>query len=672
MIKLSVQPDIFDSFYERHKKYIGKIGKVDQLKPTLIVNYYDVEDWDDNIAKKIIEKPDVYLENFHKSTTGVLSKSYPTSSLNIIKISIKNNPNVVKMRDIGSRHASKLITVAGIVSQVSKPELRPIEGAWECKSCGNITKKSYNPAIDKREKPTKCISEKKRKDFIFNQLLSIWIDSQEIMMQERPENIPAGVVPKPISVLLLGHLVNRLKAGDRVDLTGILRVKEPSAKQMGFEMFIEANHMEITNKEAMELKITSNEEKKIRTLAEDPNVYNLILSSIAPIYGHEAIKESLMYQMFGGVSEDRGTVRIRGDIHLLLIGDPSTSKSQLLIAVKNIMPRAMYTSGQGVTGAGLTAAVVYQGTKWTLCAGALPLSDGSIVCIDEIDKMDKDDRSTIHTAMEQQIVPIHKASIHTELNSRCGVLAAANPRMGTYEDSLSVKDNLNLPKPMLDRFDFIFILRDVPNEDDDERIALYMLGDGEGTFEPPIRVELLRKYISLARRIKPKLTKEAMSYIAKYYRSIRSKGDKDKILITPRQNEALKRVAQASARVRLSDKVTIQDAERAVKIVGKMLGLLGIDSDIREIIGTRMPKNQREKETLFREVMLKIQPCTLNELIEKIGDAMPEEDIRRIFMQLKNMTLILEPERDGNFVPDYMVCNSCECLFEKVGKSPYY
>ncbi|GAG67974.1 unnamed protein product, partial [marine sediment metagenome] len=318
-----------------------------------------------------------------------------------------------------------------------------------------------------------------------------------------------------------------IQAGDIVDITGILRTKPPSptTKKRKWTQFIDVVYSEKQNSDPSSVEISPEEEQKIQWLASDENVYNKIIASIAPsIYGYENIKESIMYQLFGGCEKEYHDRVSRGNIHILWIDDPSTAKSQVLLATKNIASRGIYVSGGGASGAGLTAAVirVEGGEMFALEAGAMVLANGGICCIDEIEKMNNDDRKRIHEAMSIQTVSIQKATVHYTLPAKTAILAAGNPAFGRYDGYRSVAENISLPSSILSRFDLIFIGKgDKPNTERDEGIVTHVL-ENPDLFRAEISKELLKKYIAYAKRIKPEMTKKAIKYIKTFYLKMRN------------------------------------------------------------------------------------------------------------------------------------------------------
>src|SRR4029077_11606759 len=298
---------------------------------------------------------------------------------------------------------------------------------------------------------------------------------------------------------------------------------------------------------------------------------------------YDEIKEGILYLLFAGVAKRLPDgVNIRGDLNCLIVGDLVTAKSQLLQYVSRIAPRGLYTSGRGTTAAGLTAAVLREKTGGMILeAGALVLADKGVACIDELDKMRPDDRVAIHEALEQQTVSVAKGGIVATLNARAAVLAAANPALGRYEPHRNVGENINLPVTIISRFDLIFIIKDQPEPDYDARMSEHILALHKSKVSPvtaPFPPEFLKKYINFAKRIIPVLTQEAIIELRDFYLKMRSKGSAEAaVAITPRQLEALVRISEARARAFLRDRVTVEDAKSAIRIMTVSLTDVGDD-----------------------------------------------------------------------------------------------
>jgi replicative DNA helicase Mcm len=310
-----------------------------------------------------------------------------------------------------------------------------------------------------------------------------------------------------------------------------------------------------------------------------PNIHEVLAGAIAPsIYGHHIVKTAMVLQLFGGVTRVEKSSRIRGDIHMLLLGDPGIAKSQLLDFISLVSPRGVKAMGGQSSNAGLTCAAKQDGTgNWSLEGGALVIADGGLCCIDEFEKMDKDDRAAIHGAMEQQKIDVNKAGINATLLTRCSILAAANPKAGRWDMYKNLTEQIDLPASLLSRFDLIFILRDVPDGRVDDRIAEHILEGGDTS--GGLTIEMLRKYASYARReFNPVRSKEANVVIKEYYLKLRGLSKDGAVPITPRKLEDIKRLSEASARVRLSKTVEEIDAKIAVQIVDACLREVAYDA----------------------------------------------------------------------------------------------
>ena len=426
--------------------------------------------------------------------------------------------------------------------------------------------------------------------------------------------------------------------GSRVKVIGILKEVPVPLSTGGlstrFELAIEVNNIIALEETFEQLDITEEDEKQILELSQDPQIFEKFSGSITPsIWGYERIKMSLVLQLFGGVPKTHiDGQKSRGDIHILLVGDPGVAKSVTLTFMANISPKGRYVVGKSASGAGLTATVVRDEylRGWSLEAGAMVLANKGLVCIDELEKMDPQDRSAMHEAMEQQTITVSKANVQATLRAETSVLAAANPKFGRFDPYQSIAQQIDLPPTLINRFDIIFTLRDIPDKDKDEKIADHVLHEHQKKgAEMIIPRELFRKYVAYSKqRVHPSLNNEAVKEIKNFYvelrnRPVASESALRPIPISARQLQALVRMSEASAKIRLSDTVTKEDTQRAIEIIKYYLMQVGYDYesktfDIDRIAG-KFSSSQRNKIIMVRD--------TISELENKLGKMIPLEEI---------------------------------------------
>ncbi len=592
----------------KYRKRLGQLRNIGQHY--VVVDFEDLLAYDQELAKLLVDKPDEYFPYIERSGWAQLKIEDPeyAEMIKKIRVRFRKLPERYSLRKVGQAQLSKLLLVDGII--VRATPVRPLvtRAAFQCRKCNSLTFVEQSGLVMREpELCGRCRS--KLLDFMEKQ--STFINSQELRMQERPEDLPPGQLPRAIDVKLFEDLVDVARPGDRISLTGIVRAQQEvlsrGTRLRTFDLFLDANFLDISGKETEIVEITVEEEAQILEMAKDPWIHRKLLSSLAPsIYGYDVIKEAILYLLFGAVHKTLPDgVRIRGDVNVLLIGDPGTAKSQLLQYVARVAPRGLYTSGRGSTAAGLTAAVVREKSGGlVLEAGALVLADKGVCSIDEIDKMRPDDRVAIHEAMEQQTVSIAKGGIVATLNARASVLAAANPALGRYEPYKNITENINLPVTILSRFDLIFIMRDAPDSEVDTRMSEHILTlhrVGAPPQEAPLTPQMFRKYVSYSRGVSPVLTEEASNALRDFYLRMRSTSTTadSPIAITPRQLEALVRLSECRARSFLRDKVTVEDTDAIIRLMTISLQHVGIDTstgkvDI-DVIMTGKPKSLRDR-----------------------------------------------------------------------------
>jgi len=551
--------------------------------------------------------------------------------------------HLVSPRGLTADLTNQYVGVQGIVTRISDVKPKLVYSVHYCDETNHGTIKEYNDQMKIEETrntfgqplngnfesgnasgfmnnaiPTRDINQN---PLTFEYGFSKFKDHQIVLLQEPPERTPLGQLPRSVEVVLEGDLVDKVKPGDRIQVNGIFKCISTMAtgSSGNVKTVLIGTNVQIINNDIQQKEYTGEDLRRIKELAKKKDVFNILANSIAPgIYGHQDIKRALVLQLLGGneTNLEDGT-HLRGDINILMIGDPSTAKSQFLRYMLNIAPNTINTTGKGSSGVGLTAAVMVDRETGDrhLEAGAMVLGDRGIVCIDEFDKMNELDRVAIHEVMEQQTVTIAKAGIHVSLNARCSVLAAANPIYGQYIQEMSASRNIGFPDSLLSRFDLCFIVLDEHNSELDRKISERVIDNHMFTvdaskfqddsedkvIEPEINMDdnkktamfeknnpnsnankenkniltrdFLRKYIYYAKsKITPQLTKESTEFISKSWAKLREKSISEdwkgnKMPITVRTLESLIRIATAFAKSRLSQKVERQDCESALDLL---------------------------------------------------------------------------------------------------------
>ena len=637
------------------------------------INFNHLLTFDPDLAEATKEGPKRAIDAASAAIRRILRIVDPDYSETVenLHARFKEVPDRVSVRFIRSEHIGQLIMVDALVTRVSDVKPLLVEGVFQCRQCQEII---YVPQANQFIAPSLCTNDACRSKGPFELIpeRSKFVDWQKIRLQEKPEELPPGALPRALDCILQDDLVDIARPGDPGRVVGILRSTQDVTarsrrKAPTFSVFLATNFVEVSEREADRVEIEPKEEEEIRELAKDPLIHRKLVNSIAPsIYGLTDIKEAVCLLLFGGVSKVLADgVKIRGDSNILLVGDPGTAKSQLLKYVAQIAPRGLYTSGKGSTAAGLTAAVLRDPDTegFALEAGALVLADRGTACIDEFDKMRPQDRTAIHEAMEQHTVSIAKAGIVATLNARTAILAAANPNLGRYVPERSFAENVNLPVTLLSRFDLIFALTDLPETERDERTAdhIIQLHQQKGTAkDPPIPAELLRKYIAYARRsINPTLTDEALNVMKEFYLGMRKSGERENapVPITARQLESLIRLSEAHAKMALRDKVLAEDAQAAVRLVQVTLQQVGFDQetgqyDIDNIMIGRA-KSQRDRLQAILAMIRELEKeapdgVPIDKLIERAQlDGISADFVRQAVIQLRDKDgLIFEPRPD--------------------------
>ncbi|KAE8150243.1 MCM2/3/5 family-domain-containing protein [Aspergillus avenaceus] len=642
-----LQPQVLRSIYREFKAFLTEytdpagtsvygnkiktLGEVNSA--SLEVSYNHLASTKAVLGYFVANEPTETLKVFDQVALDVTLFHYPQyhEIHNEIHVRILDLPTVYTLRALRQSHLNCLVRVNGVVTRRTGvfPQLKYV--MFVCGKC-NITLGPFQQEASQEVKISYCQNCQSRGPFTVNSEKTVYRNYQKMTLQESPGSVPSGRLPRQREVILLADLIDTAKPGDEVEVTGIYRNSYDAQlnNKNGFPVFatiIEANHVIKSHDQLAGFHLTEEDEREIRALSRDPDIVDKIVRSIAPsIYGHHDVKTAIALSLFGGVSKQaQGKMNIRGDINVLLLGDPGTAKSQVLKYVEKTAHRAVFATGQGASAVGLTASVRRDPltSEWTLEGGALVLADRGTCLIDEFDKMNDQDRTSIHEAMEQQTISISKAGIVTTLQARCAVVAAANPIGGRYNSTAPFNANVELTEPILSRFDILCVVRDLVEPSEDERLASFVVeshsranpprplrnedgdlvnADGDLIDEEGYRIdahgtrlplnaeetakreadlrkqeeekegeipqELLRKYILYAReRCNPKLYQIDQDKIARLFADMRRESlATGAYPITVRHLEAIMRIAESFCKMRLSEYCSSQDIDRAIAV----------------------------------------------------------------------------------------------------------
>jgi len=556
------------------------------------------------LAFFFLNAPIEMIQILDEAAREIVLKLYPYYDLVTPEVHVRltDIPILEELRSLRQFHLNQLIRTEGVVAACTPilPQLYMIK--FDCTKCGYVLGPFYQNQ-EKEVNPGTCPECQSQGPFAINQEVSLYKNYQRLTIQEAPGKVSAGRMPRSKDVILTADLCDSCKPGDEVMITGVYSNQYDSSlnTKQGFPVFttvILANHILRRDEKSEADKLTDEDKKIIHNLAKDETIGERIIASIAPsVYGHDDIKRALALSLFGGVSKNPGDKhKVRGDINVLLCGDPGTAKSQFLKYVQNIAPRAVFSTGQGASAVGLTAYVARSPVtkEWTLEAGALVLADKGVCLIDEFDKMNDQDRTSIHEAMEQQSISISKAGIVTSLQARCAVIAAANPIGGRYDASMTFSENVDLTEPILSRFDILCVVKDVADPIVDESLARFVVANhmlshplGDDTDRENMKKteaqlastsalasvekipqDILKKYILYAReKIHPKLHQMDQDKVAKVYSELRRESmSTGSVPITVRHIESMLRMAEANAKMHLREFVSQDDISMAIRV----------------------------------------------------------------------------------------------------------
>jgi len=624
------------AFIDFYKKELGNSLK--SGNNVVYIDFMQLSEFSNTLSDEVLVNPEETLGLIEKAIEEMGLVSDSTG----IRVRLQNlsESQDVQIRNIRSKHLNELLVIEGIIRQASDVRPKVVNAKFECPSCGTTI--AVLQIEKKFREPSRCSCGRRGG---FKLVSKEMVDTQRLIVEEAPDMLTGGEQPKRINVFVKEDLVEpkmeeRTTPGARVKVIGVLKEVPVPLPTGGlstrFELAIEVNNLIALEETFEQLDISEEDEKQILELSQDPEIFQKLTESVVPsVWGYKEIKEALVLQLFGGVQKQRiDGQKTRGDIHILIIGDPGVAKSVILGFMANISPKGRYVVGKSASGAGLTATVVRDEylKGWSLEAGAMVLSNGGLVCIDELEKMDPTDRSAMHEAMEQQTVTVSKANVQATLKAKTSVLAAANPKYGRFDPTQGIPQQIDLPPALINRFDMLFPLRDIPNRSNDEKVAVHILTEHQKEAKNmTIEKDLFRKYVAYSKqKIKPQLTDRAVEKIKYFYVNLRNKPIKDgiemrTIPISARQLGALIRLAEASAKLRLSKFVEENDADIAIGLIKYYLEQAGFDEETGEIdidkISGRLKSSERNKVFLVRDAIYKLK--------EEFGEQIPIEEIEK-------------------------------------------
>jgi replicative DNA helicase Mcm len=675
--------DKFEEFYRQY--YSDEVAELARQYPrdskSLHLDWRDLYQMDPDLADDLLNHPDQLIE---AAEEALRLYDLPVDvSLGMAHVRVTNLSESTSFSELDSGSLNKLVSLTGTVDTAYSSESVPIRAVFVCQRCGAQTE--VPQGTGDLQEPTKCVSCERQSSFDLDTKRTEYVDRQLFELRESPIGDKVGQDIESIMVIIEDDIAGEVEPGDQLTVVGTVRPTESDEYTSASIADKRIEGSSIQNADILEeISVTEDDEDRISDLAASDDVFEQVVESIAPaIYGNRDIKEALALQLFGGVPKDlpNGS-RIRGNIHILVVGDPGLAKTRLLQSASNIAPKALKTNGKRTTSAGLTTAATRtsEGTSaWELKAGPVVLADHGHLAIDDLDKMHEEDRAALHEPMEEQTVTASKGDANEVLDARTSITAAANPKYGTFDQYESIGGQVDLDPGLISRFDLIFARSDNPDAEEDAKLASHLLESSEAgerrtrsqhtgeesvanfsdDIEPRIEIDLLRKYIAYARQnCFPTLTDEAKETLEEFYVEVRSHGEEEDapVPVSIRQLEALVRLAEASARVRLSDEVTTEDANRATELVSGALGDLGIDPEAgdfdADVVETGTSKTRRERIESVVDIVENIENefedgAPIKEVVSHAEEqGLSADHVKNQIEQLRDQGELYEPNPD--------------------------
>lgn len=631
-------------------------------KQSLTIEYSDLFARTPGLADELTTDPnEVFKDLRHIAKTY----DYPVDNNIEPEVQILGSEYERAVENLRQTDVGNYLTVRGQVNQITQVVPKPVNATFVCQQCGNRVEVLQTPD-SVLEKPDSCETCEGATIWDVDEQASTYQDHQIFELSSLPEDT-AGQTSSSIRVEVTNDLAGQVTAGDRVKVSGILKTesedvkydKHPDARR---ELYLDGRAIKSEQESFSEVEPTQLEQ--IKELANRDDIYQLLIDSFAP-HIHtdddgDLQKLAIMLALFGGVQKrlDTGS-QLRGNINILLVGDAGTAKSQYLKTAEKIAPKSVLASGKGARAAGLTATAEQSNLtgEWTLKPGALVLANNGIACIDEFDKMQDSARKSIHEALENQEIPISKAGINTTLPARTAVIAAANPEGGEYDRFAPLTQQVDMERPLISRFDLKFGISDDYDETRDREIAQtqHDIAAGEAETKPAIEYSLLREYIAYARQIEPVYNDSSVrDELIDFYLDIREEtAENGGELIGPRMNDSLRRIAQASARVRLSKTINEEDAERAIRLMRFTIGQMGFDEK-GQLSGTQLsggrskPKTQQGRINHIRQLIERLEDGEAADIMTIYDKSLlGKQKTEQTLEKLKQQGEIYEPETDA-------------------------